>query len=970
MEEERYRPGLLDLNLQISVVKNFPHLKYQLQLTKKLEEEYRDFATTVCAIQNLRGAVHFFLKDYESACKTFEQVLKRDESNLNALSNLEIIYRQLGCWSKADEYKNKLNCDDHKLKATCYGEQGFAMMFDCHISSNEYERFKRSEKHFQLCLQEIDKSGLENNATVQWHLWYIQLLSRLMNHCTKDNQEQERYNHWIDGLEQCLIVKQKLNDCDISDVKKKHLLSVATAYIAINGFKVNTILKDEILKQFSDLENSETTEQDAAKFLDSVCKMAQATDGPLEESQTSMTEKSIALEDKIAMLKDKLKSLPDKNKAVIEVVKSLKDPEKAFKSAMELHQNTEVLYRYALFVKGKTDATVKDLEFAEELIDKCIQSENGGNWFAFTIKSGIILSKCKQTYKKTSSLGQGKEKRDTAVQKIFRIKDSNLESKDSDENETHDPESQTAEAGNVWFITLENWLQDSIKYGKKAGEINATSKIYSDLGEAYHWLALNQKDPNMKEKCFFKSLANFLHALQHADGNKQSFVHTCHGECLFDMQQYLPALESFKRAIECGTRRAEYVYSKLFECYIKLQNEIGDTCNKDQLFANLAYWIRLGNDKFKTSEYWLDNILNNLTDQVQDDPIIVAEIERVFANVARELCERKTFPVSDRYLNDNTTFALCLFGETLQLQNKSYSESCIKMLDGEKMSQLNECKKMMCVQNVAKAFTAYKEICLKSPVKEYLRGEAFLISSFKQLHEKWKDFAELVAEEIKTSMPLLGCFLLSHVGNLPKETPIPESPITEMSMRELTFCVKQLDYKDKTHQQKFKDCIEAFDKYIEKLSTDQESEPEVGHGMLHVSEPKVRKKQYEYDFSVIYCESDSQWVVHSLLPTLERKYGFRGYVENRDLLPGQSKFNILEVFEKCYKVIVILTDKFCEDKWNYFVFQQAMYVRLGEHSVIPIQRSRLKETPKELTTVISLPAVQNLDWERLVKELE
>lgn len=963
MAEERYRPGLLDLNLQISVVKNSHHLKYQLQMTKMLEEEYKDFDTTVCALRNLRGAVHFFLKDYESACLTFEEVLSKDDTNLNALRNLEIINRQLGYWSKADEYDKRINFDDPRLKATCFGEQGFAMLFDCHISSNEYERFKRSKKLFELCLEELEKTMIDHDdhLVLQWHLWYTQLLARLMNNCTKDHQKQERFFVWSEGIKHCLLVKQKLSGLDMSDVKNKHLFSVATTYIAIYCSKIgNKALKDEFLKRFSE----ETSE---------ACDLEVDGKG---DSKTTLTEEAKALlGEQIVTLENKIKTLPDKSNAVKEIIEFLKDPEKAFRSAVKSHPNGEVLCRYALFIKSKTDATLKELEHAEELTDKCMRGENGGNWFAFSIKSQILFSKCKQTYEKTSSLGQAVIKKI----EIKTIEDENQGLKVDDEDVTTNEESQSTETGKIWYTTLEKWLKDSVKYGKKAGEINASTEIYSALGEAYHWLALNQKDQANRDKYFFKSLANFLYALQHAEGNKRPFVHISHGECLFDMKQYLPALESFKRAIECGTKKMEYVYKKLFECYIKLQNERADV--KDQMYADLAYWIRMGKGKFKNPEYWdkgkgknpeywLDSIMMELKEQVQNDPVADAEIEKVFANAARELNDRESFPVSDTYLQGNATFALCLFGETLQLRNKSYSENCIKMLDKQSMSQVNEdqSKKNTCVQNVAEAFKAYKKNCLKSSAKQYLREELFLIQSFKQLHEKWKAFAELVAEEIKSRIPLLGCFLLSHVGMLSKETPIPESPVTEMSMRELSFCVKQLDPTVEMHQQKFKDCFEAFDKYIEKLTGEEESETKVGYSSL--SEPKVRKKQYDFDFSVIYSESDSQWVEHSLLPTLERKYGFRGYVENRDLLPGQSRFNIFEAFEKCYKVIVILTDKFCEDKWNYFVFQQAMYGRMGEQSVIPIQRSGLKEMPKELSTVISLIAVQNLDWERLVKELE
>lgn len=940
-EEERYRPGLLDLNLQISIVKNFHHLKYQLQLTEKLAEEFKDFNTTKCAILNFRGAVQFFLKEYEDACETFRQVLGIDEDNLNALTNLENIYRHLGYWSKADEYKKRLKLDDHKLKTVCYGEQGFAMMFDCHISSNEYERYKRSKKLFQHCLKEAGLKQKANEDDVQWHLWYGQLLHRLLNSCPRNPWKVEKFDIWVEGIKQCLIVKQALrNSGDRSeDQKENHLKSVATAYIAIYAYKTDKDFKDKIIEKYSESEKMDAS-------------LEKADDAKSLESHSSVTEE---VEKQLARLEDEIKSLPDEKKAIGELVSIIKDPDKGFKEALKLHQNSEVLLRYALYVKGKPNATLKDLEEAEELLDKCIQFENGGSWFAFSIKSGILLSKFKRVHEKLSS--QSEQEIESSDTKLALADNSSEKFEGEHENEAERVESHTKKTAD----DLENWLQESVKFGKKAGKINATSQIYSGLGEAYHCLAVSQKNSDKKEEYFITALANFLHALQHAEGYKQPFVHICHGDCLFDKEQYRPALESFKRAIECGTKKLEETYVKLFKCFC-IQFE-AEKEMKELLVSELAYWITIGNEKFK-KDGWLDGILEKLKANVKEDSQKVAQIEEAFANAARELKDRNSLKVSEKYLEENASFALCLFGETLQLQKKDYTESCIKMLSDANTKHLKEDQMMICVQNVAKAIMTYRKIYFKSPAKDHFREEAFLLSSFKQLHNQCKEFAESVAEEIKTSNPILH-FLLYQKEELPTHLNVPESPVVDMTLRELIFCQKHLNF-DKD-QQRFKDCLEALEKYIEKFS-EQESEPNSGQGVL--SEPKVRKQQYEYDFLIIYTQDDSQWVVHSLLPTLEKKYGFRGYIENRDMLPGHNKYSILDIFDKCYKVIVILTDSFCRNRWCYFVFQQALYRKLGEHSVIPILRSEMKQMPKELTTVISLAAIQNLDWESLIKVLE
>lgn len=956
--EERYRPGLLDLNLQISVVKNFHHLDYQLQLTKKLEEEYQDFPATKCAILNLRGAIQFFLQNHEGSCETFKKVLEQDAVNLNALRNLEIIHRQLGIWNKADEYekRSKEACGSRKgLEATYLGEQGFAMMFDCHISSNEYERFKRSKTMFQLCLEKIDEVETGDDVTIQiqWQLWYVQLLYKLLNASWDKDQ---KFSYVIEGLKLSLHVKEQVGCLERSSTDKRKCLSIATAYSGIFTHRMESIdskMKSEFQKAFTDLQK-----KDGQKSA------LQEEPEPREHIKTAS--------------KEIIESKKDQEAAVKDVLKLLEDPESAFKKAVEMDENTEVLCRYALFLRGKRSSNgenpneeeeLKNLEEAEKLIDKCIQDKNGGNWFAYTIKAGINLAKSKPRYKRLAPV-PAETSSATSQAKGGLISTQSLVTERMDKDATENAQPESTGTNDVFDPTLDKWLKKAINYGEKAGELNATSKIYSDLGEALHWHALNQKQDKDREMYFFKAVANFLHALQHAEGTKIPFVHYGHGKCLLDMKQYLPALESFKRAIECGTRRQKQAYKKLFKCYIELLTQtknLGQTTNKEHLLSDLAYWIRKGNEKFKDEDRnWLGDIIDKLTKKVGSRPDEVAEIENTFAAVAKELGDWSSFHVSEDYLKKHVTFTLHIFGGTLQLQNSDFSKSCIEKLDGKQIRSSEES-----VQNIANSFIGCKEICSKSPGKEYLQRETFLIDTFKQLHQKCEEFAGKVADAIveQKEHHLFGA-LLCHC--IKRETTVEISDtstvVQDMSSRELCLCIKLLSSYE-SDSQKFRDCLDAFEKGIEKISREQ------GPAGIeeHVTEPKVRKTKFKYDFCVIYSEKDADWVVHSLLPTLERKYGFHGYLEKRDLLPGENKFKVLEVFEKSYKVIVIVTDNFCEDSWCYYVFQQAMYGKLGEQSIIPIQKSKLKEMPKELQAVISLTAVHDLDhvgWERLVRELE
>ena len=875
--EERYRPGLLDLNLQLSSIKNVHHLQYQLHLTDKLLTEFKGFRETTCAILNLKGTVLFFLKEYQKASDTFKEVLKHDDSNLNALSNLESIYRQLGYWTKADQYHSQLKEDDHLLNATYFGEQGFAVMFDCHISVDEHARFKRSKNMFELCFRELTNVDA-GDGCLQWYLWYAQLLHKLLNTCTKGDQRGEKVEYLSEGLKFFLHVRDNLKDIgESSSDQDKHLLSVAIAYLGIFAYKVSSDIKEEVEKDFQ----------------------------------------------------EKLGGI-------------LSEPETAFKSAVDLHQNTEVLCRYALYLQGNdSEDKLKNLQKAEKFIDKAITRDKSGhgNWFPFAIKSSIILGKCR--------LRRGHSTREI-----------------SDQDINH----------NVLDSTMDEWLQESIEFGERAAEINATSKIYSDLGEAYHWRAMNQIQTDLKEGYFFTALSQFCHALNHADGNKLPYIHYNHGKCLMDMEQFYPAIESFKRAIECQTKRPEQAYSGLITCYLKVLSNTeyidgsSKPLNREQLLSDLAYWINLGNEIFVSAgnASWLDDILNKVKGTVSDNISEASEIENIFAVIARLLMERKGFPVSDKYLKENISFTLNVLGQILQLKDVDYRNTCLDIVDDREISDLNDEKQCICLNNLVASLCMIHEKCKSFSMRDCLREEKFLIDTFECLHTKCPHFAEKVAFKIQKNNNLFGHILLENVG---KKTVLPTGDIElhakNVSLRELCFYAKQLHSSEEIYTEKFKDCMAALEKCVEDMSC---QEPAAGDSL--VSRPKVRDKRYHYDFAVIYTETDSKWVVHSLLPTLERKYGFRGFIENRDLSPGQSRFKSIYEFENCYKVIVILSDHFTQDEWCSFIFKQALYDKLGKQSIIPVQKGRLKEVPKELQTIISLTVVQNFDWERLVRELE
>ena len=136
--------------------------------------------------------------------------------------------------------------------------------------------------------------------------------------------------------------------------------------------------------------------------------------------------------------------------------------------------------------------------------------------------------------------------------------------------------------------------------------------------------------------------------------------------------------------------------------------------------------------------------------------------------------------------------------------------------------------------------------------------------------------------------------------------------------------------------------------------------------------------QFEYDAFVIYSSEDADWVVRTLIPTLEEKYGLRCCVHYRDFLLGVPfRQNMVDSVYKCKKNIAVVSTHFFNSNYCGTELDYALH-RLMEKKddslvVIKLDDVHNKKLPKELRkrSYIDYPKSTDKEtWEKkLVKSL-
>lgn len=134
--------------------------------------------------------------------------------------------------------------------------------------------------------------------------------------------------------------------------------------------------------------------------------------------------------------------------------------------------------------------------------------------------------------------------------------------------------------------------------------------------------------------------------------------------------------------------------------------------------------------------------------------------------------------------------------------------------------------------------------------------------------------------------------------------------------------------------------------------------------------------QFEYDAFVIYSSQDSEWVVKTLIPTLEEKHGLKCCVHYRDFPLGiPFRQNMVDSVYKSKKTVAVVSTHFFNSNYCGSELDYALH-RLMEKKddslvVVKLDEVNRKKLPRELQKRSYIDFSKSTDketWERkLVK---
>ncbi|XP_022807311.1 toll-like receptor 4, partial [Stylophora pistillata] len=130
--------------------------------------------------------------------------------------------------------------------------------------------------------------------------------------------------------------------------------------------------------------------------------------------------------------------------------------------------------------------------------------------------------------------------------------------------------------------------------------------------------------------------------------------------------------------------------------------------------------------------------------------------------------------------------------------------------------------------------------------------------------------------------------------------------------------------------------------------------------------------EFEYDAFIIFSSEDSQWVVNTLIPTLEENHGIRCCVHYRDFIPGVTfRKNMVDSVYKCKKTIAVVSthffnSKYCGSELDY-ALHRLMERRDDSLVVIKLDDVEKGKLPKELqkrSYIDYAKSVEKESWEK------
>ncbi|XP_022807693.1 uncharacterized protein LOC111344710 isoform X1 [Stylophora pistillata] len=150
------------------------------------------------------------------------------------------------------------------------------------------------------------------------------------------------------------------------------------------------------------------------------------------------------------------------------------------------------------------------------------------------------------------------------------------------------------------------------------------------------------------------------------------------------------------------------------------------------------------------------------------------------------------------------------------------------------------------------------------------------------------------------------------------------------------------------------------------------------HKSTKLANPLTELK-FEFDAFIIYSSKDSEWVVKTLLPTLEEKHGLKCCVHYRDFTLGiPIRKNMVDSVYKCKKTVAVVSTNFFNSNYCGSELDYALHrlMEKNDNSLVVVKLDDVdrNKLPKELQnrSYIDYPkSIEKETWEKkLIKCLK
>ena len=534
----RLNPGLFHLSLNASQNPNPIKLNNRVEVVRRLEREFGhldnyDGLFTICAVQNLLGALLFYSKESTKAILCFKEVLKKDENNKNALANLAFVYQRLHLTKKSKDYIERLNGipgTTGYLDTVYFAEQGFAFFFDVYAEKDSLDRNRPPYLLFKDGLSKLKGLGLNDTTDAhEMKFWFAEVCFKLHDCCFQRGPDKQG-SYYTEGVT-CLMEILTVGKI----TKTVPFREGAWAYLGM--------------------------------FMEK---------SPYTEWNTEGKREPVDRDSKIPPI------VQEKG-----LLQYYKFPELCYQSFKnETFQNSsvetgelefktgEICIRYAIIQRDRCNFDAADL-YAEKAWE---MDKSKGNWFARTIMANVKRYRFDAYLKMMSSVEKEHEETrehlcqtESSDRPAVQLEASGGQEETSDAMSLQQMVEKTEEK--KASPDMIKHLRLAEEYYLHAISMNPTPQDLSNLATVYQHLA--QKSPGLSdddEELYLTSASDYFNqAVESLQSERRPEIHRNHGDFLKSIGEERQAIECFKRAMEVDTHNKKTVsFHALFETLLHM----------------------------------------------------------------------------------------------------------------------------------------------------------------------------------------------------------------------------------------------------------------------------------------------------------------------------------------------------------------------------------------------------------------